>query len=256
MAQTIAGFFMPLSVFFIAMLIAYALAKSKKKQAALSLKICAWLILYFSASPLTMNLLIHQSESGFRNMEIATGSTYDAIVVPGGITSEIANSDELMTQALPGIDRLFSGVRLYKEGFSDMLIISGGTSLPETETPEALRIYEMLEYYFDVNINGVYLEAQSVNTWQNAFLTKALMSEMHIGDRILLVTSARHMKRAQFSFQKAGFNVTPYATDFMTTSISLHNPVVLLPSAAALHYNSGVFREWLGRIYYYMKASV
>lgn len=58
-------------------------------------------------------------------------------------------------------------------------------------------------------------ERQSLNTYENAVMTAALLG----GDARLpwlLVTSASHMRRAAKTFKAAGVNVTPCPVDFLS----------------------------------------
>ena len=72
--------------------------------------------------------------------------------------------------------------------------------------------------------------------------------------RILLVTSAFHMRRAQRLFERQGFEVGPFPVDFQARGAWAgplwHDPTQWFPSAAALHGSSGALRELLGRLIY------
>ena len=61
------------------------------------------------------------------------------------------------------------------------------------------------------------LEDRSRTTYENAVLS-AQVPGVDPSQRWLLLTSAWHMRRAMATFQKAGWNVTPYAVDFATGS--------------------------------------
>jgi hypothetical protein len=61
------------------------------------------------------------------------------------------------------------------------------------------------------------LEDRSRTTYENAVLS-ARLNGVDPTKPWLLVTSAWHMRRALATFQKAGWNVTPYAVDFSTGS--------------------------------------
>jgi uncharacterized SAM-binding protein YcdF (DUF218 family) len=59
------------------------------------------------------------------------------------------------------------------------------------------------------------LEDRSRNTFENAVLSAAMVG-VDVKKPWLLVTSAWHMPRAMATFEKAGWNVTPYPVDFRT----------------------------------------
>jgi uncharacterized SAM-binding protein YcdF (DUF218 family) len=60
-------------------------------------------------------------------------------------------------------------------------------------------------------------EEASRNTYENAVLGAAVPG-VDKTQRWLLVTSARHMPRALFTFRAAGWNATPYPVDYLTSS--------------------------------------
>ena len=91
---------------------------------------------------------------------------------------------------------------------------------------------------------------------QNTFEEAKAVKELMAGDRkIILVTSAFHMSRAKLLFERAGFEVIPFAVDYKvedreTTFLDA------LPSARALFQVDLGVREMIGRLYYqYLKTS-
>ena len=87
------------------------------------------------------------------------------------------------------------------------------------------------------------------NTYEEA---NAIYHLIDSKSKIILVTSAFHMKRAEFLFKKHNFNVFPYPVDFK----SKNNKITILdfiPSAGSLSRSSFVIREVLGRMYYRVK---
>jgi len=63
----------------------------------------------------------------------------------------------------------------------------------------------------------LWLEDRSRTTYENAAFS-AKLPGVDPGQRWLLLTSAWHMHRAMATFEKVGWNVTPYAVDFATGS--------------------------------------
>ena len=70
--------------------------------------------------------------------------------------------------------------------------------------------------------------------------------------RILLVTSAFHMHRAQRLFERQGFKVLPFPVDFQARADGTlwRDPTQWLPSARALDDSSRALRELIGRLVY------
>ena len=72
--------------------------------------------------------------------------------------------------------------------------------------------------------------------------------------RILLVTSAFHMRRAQRLFERQGMQVLPFPVDFQErgrwAGPLWRDPTQWLPSARALDDSSRALRELIGRLVY------
>ena len=79
---------------------------------------------------------------------------------------------------------------------------------------------------------------------------KELMSP---SKRIILVTSAYHMYRAQRLFEKQGFEVIPYKVDYKAERNKVTTIIDFLPSADYFKNTEIGFREILGRIFYTIK---
>lgn len=97
--------------------------------------------------------------------------------------------------------------------------------------------------------NRVQFEDRSRDTCESAVVSRDLL---HPGpsSRWLLVTSAMHMPRAVACFRAAGWSITPYPADFVTTPEPFHSGLVenLADFDAAAH-------EWLGLLYYRVRGS-
>ena len=63
------------------------------------------------------------------------------------------------------------------------------------------------------------------------------VKKMALGNKIILVTSAFHMPRAQMLFEKEGFEVVPYPVDFKSLTTDSLTFMDYLPNAAELSKN-------------------
>jgi uncharacterized SAM-binding protein YcdF (DUF218 family) len=91
-----------------------------------------------------------------------------------------------------------------------------------------------------------YFEAASRNTYENAVLSAKLPS-VDITKPWLLVTSASHIPRSMAVFQKAGWNVTPYAVDFRAGAHTPWTSYSLL--GGSLDWQI-LLHELIGSVYY------
>lgn len=125
----------------------------------------------------------------------------DAIVVLGGGHYVRHWRSNMTPDELRG-SRLAMGARAWMAGRAPVVVLSGGGS-PSEASVMAAAIGKL-----GVPASALLLEQQSRNTEDNATNTARLASEHGIRC-MLLVTSALHMPRARFLFERAGLDVVP-----------------------------------------------
>lgn len=148
-------------------------------------------------------------------------------------------------------DRFFGGIALFKAGKAQKLVFTGDKmpwdKVKKTEG-DVLKEYAVSNGMPSENI----LVTKDVeNTADEAVDVKELINP---SKRIILVTSAYHMYRAQRLFEKQGFVVIPYKVDFKAAGNSTVTVMDFLPSAGNLELTEIGIRELLGRIFYLVKS--
>jgi uncharacterized SAM-binding protein YcdF (DUF218 family) len=167
----------------------------------------------------------------------------DAIVVLGGAVGPSV-PPRVYPDLTDASDRVWHAARLYQAGKAPIVVASGGT-LPwkDQEFREADVMQRLLQSW-GVPSDSVLLEGASAITYENARFTADLASERGI-DRVLLVTSALHMRRALATFRSQDVNALPAATDYRV--VEQHRTVLdLLPDAGALAGSTAAIREYVG----------
>ena len=176
----------------------------------------------------------------------------DAIVVLGGAFSH--RSDRPYPNASAAVDRYWHAARLFHAGKAPRVIVSGGRSpgrgLGMTEA-EAGRLF-LID--LGVSPEAVVVEPKALTTRGNAVQVAALLGQQEL-DRILLVTSALHMRRSVAAFRAVGLDPVPVATDFEVSSGELRLRD-FLPSAAALAGSTRAVHEWVGYWVYWWRGWV
>ena len=84
------------------------------------------------------------------------------------------------------------------------------------------------------------------NTYEESFAVAKLLPN---NSSIILVTSAFHMHRSKYLFERQGFRVTPFAVDFRISNAKI-SIFSFLPTESAISKTSLFIRENLGRLYY------
>lgn len=167
-----------------------------------------------------------------------------AIVILGGDLLRTGNSSVVpLYPGLLSLERLRDGAALYRETHLPVLITGGRQRPDEPSIAEVMA--DSLQHDFQVPVE--WLENSSVDTWQNAQLSAAILREHGIKS-IYLVTHAWHMRRALMAFSHTGLVVTaaPVPLDRMPhASVKAFMPNVgrWLGSFYAVH-------EWIGCAWY------
>lgn len=168
--------------------------------------------LLFSFPPAVSILLRVLEDRALIGAETSARCCYDAIVVLGGSVAPASPPTRNTPRLTAASDRLWQAARLYHDGVSRRIIVSGGSfatlegnkSAPEAE---AMRIF-LLD--LGVPSDAIVLEGQSRDTIENIQNVRTIVKD----GRVLLVTSAYHMLRAMRIATAAELHATPYPVDF------------------------------------------
>lgn len=138
----------------------------------------------------------------------------NAIVLLGAGT--VRTPDGAVEPTLFANGRINEALALYREckasGNDCKLEASGGDAL-HTGQPEAT-VYGALLQRLGVPAADLLLEPRSMNTWQNAQFSAPLVRG-YGAQRVLLVSSATHLRRASLYFAHFGIATTPVRGDWL-----------------------------------------
>lgn len=90
-------------------------------------------------------------------------------------------------------------------------------------------------------------ERTSLTTWESAWHLSRLQSKLP--RRVVLITSAAHMRRAQYAMQAAGFRTCPLAVDRRYAPFQF--PGYFIPQRSALEKTETSLHEVVGLLYYH-----
>lgn len=128
----------------------------------------------------------------------------------------------------------------------DLPIFTSGGAI-DTKNSEASLMKASLQDEFDVE-NDIYLEPDSKTTKENAKYTSHLLQQYKFS-RVVLVTSASHMRRASALFQENGIQVIPAPTGFFSLGYTTMPILWFIPTAQAMATTSAVIHELIGYVY-------
>ena len=203
------------------------------------------LILLISSNAYVGNYLFSTLEGSYKPISMNSINVSDAVVVLSGMISQVGKEGNIKYE-WSDPDRFFAGVKLIKNNKSKLLIFTAG-QLPWTKEwrPEG-DILKDKAIELGIDKNKILVSAKVKNTYEESLKILQLIPR---GSSIILVTSAFHMKRSKFLFEKQGFKVNPFPVDF---KMSNNNSTILdiIPSLGAMSKTSLFIRENIGRLYY------
>jgi uncharacterized SAM-binding protein YcdF (DUF218 family) len=180
----------------------------------------------------------------------------DAIVVLGGAMSYVRPAGEPIAEWGDAIDRVFGGIALARAERAPRLIFLGGSWIGQEGLPSEGDRARELAIQAGVPADRIEVSPQALNTAEEATTIRKMFGAGQSDSarpKIILVTSAFHMPRAQITFETEGFEVLPYPVDFRAP---VRRAVLedWLPDPKALVKTDLVIREALGRGYYRLRA--
>jgi uncharacterized SAM-binding protein YcdF (DUF218 family) len=203
------------------------------------------LIAYLAALPLerygTNNFTYgDQTQLGKLNCQ-----DYKGVIALGGVIPNEDFNPKYGVQITDGVERITQPVALYQQCPNlDLIFTSFGPAravgIGEAELAQ--------RFWLSVGVEkgDIKIENKSINTYENAINTKALLGSK---DRYLLITSAAHMRRAHTTFTKVGLKVDPISVDYLWSQspkfydfTPLHN----------LQSWRSISHEYIGIAYYHL----
>jgi len=174
--------------------------------------------------------------------------TYDAVVLLGGVVDEEVSARSGQPAYNENVERVLMTYRLMRDNKAKYAIVSGGTL--DKRFPgfgEADLLGRQLEEW-GIAKDRIILDPLALNTRENALYAQRIAKERGF-ERVVILTSAFHMLRAEECFVAIGMKVDTYAVDYRAHERS---PGLSgwLPRAGNLATTTAMTREIAGRWVY------
>jgi uncharacterized SAM-binding protein YcdF (DUF218 family) len=198
----------------------------------------AWL--YLCSTALFADYLMGTLEDPFPPKALSATPQADVIVLLGGAIRGDVHMGTLgdLSQSA---DRLVHAVMLYKAAKAPRVLVTGGAAAGNRSEAEIIRD---LLVVMGVPAGAILLEEASRNSYDNAVHTASMLKNMG-ADRILLVTSAFHMRRSVAVFAAQGVAVIPAPTDYQRLA-GHGRPPRWLPAVSDLWQSTYALHEIMG----------
>jgi len=209
--------------------------------------LAAWVLLLALSLDPVANLLVYSLESRHRSPSPEVLGTVDVMGVLGGglyPAGHLREQDELSEEAYP---RFYRGVKYFQGSGADVLAFCGGP--PRGTSVSEAQVMRSMAVSIGVPEDKTVIESTSRNTMENA--AKLALMLPGEGRRIGLVTSAIHMMRSKWVFEK----VFPHDTIVPLPTYFTYDPADwmgarIIPGVGNLERSTAALHEWVGILWY------
>ena len=216
----------------------------------LLVKVAALMLFLYCWAPASM-LIVRAVQSPY-SRQPPTDKQAGAIVVLAGAVHDPFPPLPLPLLGDSTYERCRYAAWLYHEWHSLPLVLSGG-SLHSDQLWSYADVMRDFLLRYGVPESQLIIENRSRSTDENARYTVEILRQKAIR-KIVLVTDAVHMRRAQKTFEKLGLTVIPAPCGF--------RPVYefgwedALPSWQAIRWNEDVLHEGVGLFWYWLRGRI
>ena len=192
------------------------------------------LVLLVFSNPIFADWTIRQAEKPFVPIKTAALDKSDFVVVLSGDVARFEN-----------------GLNILEKGKADKIIVTAGKTPWEKKLDSDGHQYIKIAEQKGIGLEKILISGVVHNTEQEVMEIKKMIP---IDSKLTVVTSAVHMTRAKMLFEKSGFHIIAFPIKFHLGHKT--TPMSFIPSALALHRSSKIFREFQGRLFYWLKHSL
>jgi uncharacterized SAM-binding protein YcdF (DUF218 family) len=230
------------------LLFGFLLVRSRRNLGRLFIAIGCLLLYGLSISPVS-SALIAPLERDFQPVNAKLVKA-DVIVVLGGGTRDRSRLGLKPEPAEESLKRVVAAVTLYKALHIPVLLTGGSGDLAQSQLSDA---DAMARTALDLGVpeKDIRIENMSRNTLESARAVKGMIKV----NRIVLVTSAFHMKRSVALFRKQGFEVVPAPAGFRSEQRTF-TVFSIIPNADSLSSSSLALAEHLSLGWYSMTGDL
>jgi uncharacterized SAM-binding protein YcdF (DUF218 family) len=210
-------------------------------------------LLWVCAMPVASDQVMRAVEGRAVRMPAATMPEADVIVVLSSTRIRAPGESGVMEWQDP--DRVLGGVALFQAGKAPFLFFPNGKMPWVSEDAAVGPLSIQFAQQMGVPRASMATTEKVVNTAQEARAIAELLKkrkEVDSPPKVLLVTSAYHMRRSTLLFEKEGLEVIPFPVDFQVAAAKEFTILDLMPWADALRQTEKALREVYGFVYYFL----
>lgn len=217
---------------------------SKKARIAVIVQLLFIVTISFRFVPV---YITQKLESAYQPLIQPPHDVKTVVVLGGGATSDttLPISSRLSVQSLI---RLTEGIHQFNQLDSGTLIVTGGAVF---DTVPIAVVQRQMAIQLGVDSTKIAMADRALTTEMEAEAVRRMVSDK----RVILVTSATHMKRAVALFTKMGLEPIPAPTNYLVKK-SPFTPLKLFPSSWNVYMMRTSIHEYFGIVWSMLRGKI
>lgn len=212
-------------------------------------------VLLVFSNPLVGHYLIRSAEAWAERRPGTDVPAADAVVVLSAGQSLAPGPARIVEWS--DANRFFAGVDLMLASKAPLLVFTGAAVSSMSGVPNEGEILSVRAQGLGVPAERMVVTPAVLNTADEArAVAELLRARQVMRPRVLLVTSAFHMRRARQLFEEEGVVVDPFPVSFSSPDLGSLTVLSVLPSVRALADSQTAIREMYGRAFYWLRSVV
>jgi uncharacterized SAM-binding protein YcdF (DUF218 family) len=203
-------------------------------------------ILVFSSELTEVAMFRGLERAGTRTMK--DDVTYDGVILLGGVTDERVTAEHGRPSYNSNVERLTETYRLLHEDRARYAILSGAAMAPSLAPFGEARVLARQLREWGIAEDRLIVEERARNTYENAVYSAEIARERGF-TKLVIVTSAFHVRRSVECFEAVGLEVDAHPSDHRTYDVGFGLGSIL-PRASSLAGTTASFHELFGRVVY------
>ena len=235
-----------LIVVLVVIAVAVSLLKWRRWSQVLAL-LAAALFFAIGCGPIP-SALLRGLQAGYSANTVVREAASTTIIVLGAGTEWVKRPDGARAEVpLFAYGRLVKALELYRacrvKNTHCTILVSGGD--PQHHGVSEASVYGAQLQKIGVDPADLLIEGRSLNTWQNAQYTAALL-RAHPSEQLFLVTSGFHLRRSELYFRRLGVMGQPVRSDHVDAAWGV------VPMAYDFELADTALHEYLGVLRYFV----
>ncbi|MCP9766895.1 YdcF family protein [Lacihabitans sp. LS3-19] len=243
-SKTISFIVKPLGFLFL-MILLQLYIKNHTKRKRLTVFILVYL--YIFSCPVITNVFMSNLE--VPNLDITKVNNYQiGVVLSGGFVNESKSTNQnlyLGNQA----DRIWQAAELYKLGKIKQILITGGDGFNKKDAEYIYENDKGKDFLIKCGVSpeDIIQEKESVNTYENALFSSKIIKNKT--EKVLVITSGFHLKRALACFRKQNIICDGYPTSPISKNSKV-KWIDFFPTLNSFHDMDFLVNEYIGILVY------